>query len=196
MVSRLSLSFFITNDHFTWLSSNECFLIFRFNSRQNQARWSLVLRKNEEVLAYSQCLRGNLPLSDAKFDAVVKFYCEDSISRMSSNAKDTILISKQPVSVRFMEMTILDAYRIFNERHPGAVARSTFYSLRPREVKIASSHETCMCVIHENMDLLLKVCTYCNSINPLLIFVHDRLGTTIIKNILIKLLQETMTSSI
>ena len=95
-----------------------------------------------------------------------------------------------------MEMTILDADRIFNERHPGAVARSTFYSLRPQEVKIASSHETCMCVIHENMDLLLKVCTYCDSINPLLIFVHDKLKTTIIKNILIKLLQETMTSSI
>ena len=41
------------------------FLIFRFNSRQNQARRSLVLRKNEEVLAYPQCLRGNFPLSDA-----------------------------------------------------------------------------------------------------------------------------------
>ncbi|CAF5073501.1 unnamed protein product, partial [Rotaria socialis] len=39
--------------------------------------------------------------------------------------------------VRFMEMTVLDAYRIFNERQSDAVARSTFNSLRPREVKIA-----------------------------------------------------------
>ena len=120
------------------------------------------MKKSEGVLAYPQCLRGNLPLSDATFDAVIQFYCEDGISRVSSNAKDTILINKQPVPVRFMEMTVLDAYRIFNERHPGDVARSTLYSLRPREVKISSPHETGMCTIHENMDLLIKVCADCD----------------------------------
>ncbi|CAF1436875.1 unnamed protein product [Adineta ricciae] len=30
-------------------------------------------------------------------------------------------------------MTVLDAYRTFNEQHPGLVARSTFNALRPRE---------------------------------------------------------------
>ncbi|CAF3416750.1 unnamed protein product [Rotaria socialis] len=131
------------------------------NSGQNQARRSVVLRKNGGVLACSQCLRGNLPLSDAPFDAVVKFYCEDDISRVSYNVKDAILINKQPVPVQFMGMTVLDAYRIFNEKHSDAVARSTFNSLRPRDVKIASPHETCMCTTHENMDLLLKVCANC-----------------------------------
>ncbi|CAF4506889.1 unnamed protein product [Rotaria socialis] len=53
-------------------------------------------------------------------------------------------------------MTLLDAYHIFDERHPGAVARSAFNALRPREVKTATPHDTCMCIIHENMDLLLK----------------------------------------
>jgi hypothetical protein len=91
-------------------------------------------------------------------DAVIKFYCEDGISRVSSNSKDTIQINKKPVAVRFLEMTILDAFRIFEERFPGTIKRSTFYSLRPRQVKIATPHETCMCIIHENMDLLLKVC--------------------------------------
>ena len=143
------------------------FSLIRFNSRQGQARRSLVLKNSQGILAYPQCLRGNLPLSDATFDAVIKFYCEDGISRMSPNAKDTILINKQPVPVRFMEMTVLDAYRLFNERHPGAIARSTFNSLRPREVKIASPHETCMCIIHENMNLLLKVCIYCDAIDLL-----------------------------
>ena len=113
-------------------------------------------------MAYPQCLRGNLPLFDVIFDTVIQFYCEDGISRVSSNPKDTILINKRPVPVRFMEMTVLDAYRIFNERHPGDVARSTFYSLRPREVKISSPHETCMCTIHENMDLMIKVCDDCD----------------------------------
>ena len=128
------------------------------------------MRENEGVLAYPQCLRGNLSLSDATIDTVAKFYCEDGISRTSSNAKDTIQINKQPIAVRFLEMTVLDAYRIFNERFPRTVARSTFYALRPREVKIASPHETCMCIIHENMDLLLKVWINYNYIDSPVIF--------------------------
>ena len=113
------------------------------------------------MLAYPQCLRGNIPLSDATIDSVAKFYCEDGISRTSSNFKDTIKIDRQPVAVRFLEMTILDTYRIFNERFPRAVARSTFTAFRPREVKIATPHDTCMCIIHENIDLLLKACVDC-----------------------------------
>jgi hypothetical protein len=93
------------------------------------------------MLTYPQCLRGNIPLSETMIDAVLKFYCEDGISRVSSNSKDTLKRNGQAIAVRFMEMTILDAYRIFNERFPETVARSTFY----------------MCIIHENMDLLLKV---------------------------------------
>lgn len=89
------------------------------------------------------------------------FYCEDGISRTSSNSKDTMKINGQQVAVRFLEMTVLNAYQMFNERHLGAVARSTFNALRPREVKTATPHDTSMCIIHENMDLLLKVCASC-----------------------------------
>ncbi|CAF4595099.1 unnamed protein product, partial [Rotaria socialis] len=39
-------------------------------------------------------------------------------------------------------MTVLDAYHIFDERHPGAVARSTFNALRPRKVKTTTPHDT------------------------------------------------------
>lgn len=109
------------------------------------------------MLAYPQCLRGNASLSAATVDAVMKLYCEDGISRVSSNAKDTIRVNKKPGAIRFMEMTVSDALRLFNERFLGTVSRSTFNELRPREVKIATPHETCMCIFHENMDLLLKV---------------------------------------
>ena len=61
------------------------------------------------------------------------------------------------VSIRFMEMSVLDAFRLFNERFPGLVGRSTSYSSRPRDVKIVSLHDTCMCIAHENMNLLIKV---------------------------------------
>jgi hypothetical protein len=96
------------------------------------------------MLACPQCLRGNIPLSNSTIDAVVKFYCEDGISRASSNSKDKIKINGQTVAVYFLEMTVIDAYRIFNERFPGAVGRSTFSALRPREVKIAAPHDTCI----------------------------------------------------
>ena len=110
-------------------------------------------------------------MSDATIASVAKFYCEDEISRTSSNSKDTIKINMQPVAVRFLETTVLDAYRIFNERFPRAVARSTFTVLRPREVKIATPHDTCMCIIHENMDLLLKVRVDCILIRLYHIFI-------------------------
>ncbi|CAM4966186.1 unnamed protein product [Rotaria socialis] len=139
---------------------NKLLLSVKFQSKPNQARRSLVLRKNKEMLAYPQCLRGNIPLSDVTIDSVVKFYYEDGISQSSSNSKDAIKINRQPVAVRLLEMTALDAYRIFNERFPGAVAKSTFTTLRPREVKIATPHDTCMCITHENMDLLLKYQKY------------------------------------
>ncbi|CAF5093396.1 unnamed protein product, partial [Rotaria socialis] len=68
-----------------------------FKSKPNQARRSLVLRKNNGILAYPQCLQGHIPLSDSTIDAVVNFYREDGISRTSSNSKDTIKIKGQPV---------------------------------------------------------------------------------------------------
>ena len=118
------------------------FSFTRFDSTQNQARRSIVLRRNYGTLAYSRCLRGIVSLSDGTIDNVVRFYSEDGLSRVSSNSKDAIQINKQSVPIRFMGMTVLDAFRIFNDRFPGAVGRSTFYSLHPREVRIAAPHET------------------------------------------------------
>ncbi|CAF4489569.1 unnamed protein product [Rotaria socialis] len=134
------------------------------------------------MLAYPQSLRGNISLSSTTIDSVVKFYYEDGISRASSNSKDTIKINGKPAIVRFLEMTILDAYRIFNERFPGVVSRSTFTVLRPREVKIATPHETCMCIIHENMDLLIKICIDC-TFDSIVSYFYQRDGTSTIRNI-------------
>ena len=165
-------------------TSNICrypFLTFiSFKLKQSQARRSLVLRKDKGMLAYPQCSRGNIPLSDAAIDRVFKFYCEDGISRVSSNSKDTMEINGQAVAVRFMEMTVLDAYRIFNERFPGAVARSTFYALRPREVKTATPHDTCICIIHENIGFIIESSCLLHSHSINRIF-HYRLGTIITK---------------
>ena len=81
---------------------------------------------------------------------------------MSSNSKDIIRINQKAEPVRFMETTVLNAFRQFDKCNPGLVERSIFYSLQPRNVKIVSLHETCMCISHENMHLLLKVRGICN----------------------------------
>ena len=59
-----------------------------------------------------------------------------------------------------MEMTVLEAFHIFQERFLNAVSRSSFYSLRPREVKIPSPDGTCICLYQENMNLAVKVCVF------------------------------------
>ena len=58
-------------------------------------------------------------------------------------------------------MFVLDAYRIFNKRFPEAVAESTFTALQHKEVRIAIQHDTRICFIHENIDVLLKVYISC-----------------------------------
>jgi hypothetical protein len=70
------------------------------------------------------------------------------------DSKNVIVINQKPMTVSFMEMTIFDAFREFDKRNPSFVGCSTFYSLRPQHVKIASPHETYMCIYHENMYLL------------------------------------------
>jgi hypothetical protein len=115
------------------------------------------MRDNDHALVSPQYFRGSKSITAEAITAVIEFYQEDGISRISSNSKDVIHIKKKPVTVRFMETTLLDAFREFNKRNPGVVGRSTFYSLRPRNVKIISPHETCMCIYHKNMQLLLQV---------------------------------------
>ncbi|CAF0988464.1 unnamed protein product [Rotaria magnacalcarata] len=91
------------------------FHLLGFNHSQIKLDDRSFFEKNKAILAYPQYLRGKIPLSDATIDSVVKFYCEDGISRTSSNSKDTIKINGQPVAVGFLEMTVFDGYRIFNE---------------------------------------------------------------------------------
>ncbi|CAF4285718.1 unnamed protein product, partial [Rotaria sordida] len=47
--------------------------------------------------------------------------------------KNAIKINQNTVPIRYMEMTVLDAFLIFDERFPGLTGRTTFYSSRPRD---------------------------------------------------------------
>ena len=90
--------------------------------------------------------------------AVIKFYEQDWISRVSPNKSDIILIKKQPVAKRFMLLTIGEAFEKFkNDFLQYVIGRSKFFNLKPRHVYPSALHDTCCCVHHENFDLVLKV---------------------------------------
>lgn len=129
-----------------------------FESTDHQARQALILRQHKGILAFPEYSRGNQCLSDTTVILIRDFYLQDGTSRASSYKKDIIHIKKIAVPVRFMEITIREAFRQFQLDHPAVeVGKSSFYSLRPRQVKILAPHETCMCMFHENMNLVLTV---------------------------------------
>ncbi|CAF4104405.1 unnamed protein product, partial [Rotaria sordida] len=56
-----------------------------------------------------------------------------------------------------VEITIREAFQAFILQNPAVnIGKSSFYALRPREVKCIAPLDTCLCIYHENMDLLLK----------------------------------------
>jgi hypothetical protein len=129
-----------------------------FDSSDHQARQAILLRREKGVLAFPEYSRGNKFLSDDTIQLVVQFYLQDGISRMSPNTKDVLKIKNALVPIRYLEMTIREALRHFYTDNPSIkIGKSSFYALRPRQVKISSPHLTCMCHYHENMDLVLQV---------------------------------------
>lgn len=135
-----------------------------FSCNKYQARKSLVIRDSEGILQRSIDSRGNPPLDNQIAQSIVQFYQDNGISRQSANKKDIVHIKKQPVPLRFMCMTVGEAYALFvsslEASNPDTtVSATTFYSLRPRWVKIKTPHDVCVCVYHENFRLLTQVCS-------------------------------------
>ncbi|CAF3605644.1 unnamed protein product [Rotaria socialis] len=101
--------------------------------------------------------RGNklFDFKTAKF--IQEFYLDDEISRQSSYTKDT----RKPKSIgtvviRYMTMSIGETYELFKSRYPNLkVSRSKFHSLRPSWVREDTPHQVCMCIQHQNVELLL-----------------------------------------
>ena len=129
-----------------------------FDASDHQARQAILLRPEKDVLAFREYSTGNKQLDDDTTRLVVQLYLQDGISRMSPNAKEVLQIKGEAVPIRYLEMTIQEALRHFYNENPAVViGKSSFYSLRPHQVKIWSPHQICMCQYHENMELVIQV---------------------------------------
>ena len=59
-----------------------------------------------------------------------------------------------------MQRTIAEAFHLFSVENPSLkIGKSKFYELRPKDVKLESPQDVCLCIYHEIMSLLLKVST-------------------------------------
>ena len=129
-----------------------------FNCSEHQARQAILLKRNKGFLAFPEYSKGNKSLPDSTIKLVIEFYLQDGVSRASSRKRDVIHTNKIPVPVRFMEITGREAFQKFVNENPSIViGKSSFYALKPKQVKYNSPLDTCLCIYHENMHLLLKV---------------------------------------
>lgn len=97
---------------------------------------------------------------------VREFYLSNDISWQAPGRRDRIIIRetdrngkqvKRTVQIRYMLMSLTEAYKIFNSMHPSKIGSSKFCELRPQNIKLFEHipHSVCVCSYHENIRLLL-----------------------------------------
>ncbi|CAF5219604.1 unnamed protein product, partial [Rotaria magnacalcarata] len=84
--------------------------------------------------------------------------------------RDTIVVNdngqKTTYQKRILLYTIREAYELFLAENPGiSLGRTVFADVRPKYVVVKSSmaHRVCVCIYHENVNLLLN--SLCKHVN-------------------------------
>ena len=130
-----------------------------FGGSEHHARQSIQLRSTTGIFSNPEDRRGNKPLDSQIELAVYNFYISDEISRETSYKKQVIHPSplRTPIPLRFLHLTIGETYEQFKMKYPNIeLSRSKFFSLGPKWVRERTPQESCLCIHHENADLLLQ----------------------------------------
>ena len=102
-------------------------------------------------------------------DTVKAFYEKNEISWQAPGRKDRIVtrevltngeMSKKTVQVRYMLMSLKEAYHCFREEFKDiSIGLSKFSEIRPAHIKLFNQipHNVCVCEYHENIRLILSV---------------------------------------
>ncbi|CAF0921078.1 unnamed protein product, partial [Didymodactylos carnosus] len=105
--------------------------------------------------------QSNIPARVIK--QIESFYKQDSISWQAPGKRDCVTVKENGVKVkrqkRHLLYNIREVYELFMLEYPNVViSRSSFAKLRPKFVlyKKTFAHRVCICVIHENISLLLE----------------------------------------
>ncbi|CAF4701229.1 unnamed protein product, partial [Rotaria socialis] len=113
-----------------------------FHCSQHQARYSIYLRGADQILSLPVDLRGNIPFNPDVEKEIFDFYHRDDISRASPNKKDVLKNHNNPKLIRYMLMSIMEAYQQFvQENALMKVGKSKFASLKVKWIKTSTPHE-------------------------------------------------------
>lgn len=133
-----------------------------FNVSNYAVRLARSLLKNEGLLALPKPRNGRK--LDGNTVLIVKnFYENDEYSRIMPGQKDKVSIAKNTYEQKRLLLSNLnELYTSFKFDYPHCkVGFSKFCSLRPKWCVLSGSsgtHSICVCVIHQNVKLLLAAC--------------------------------------
>lgn len=90
---------------------------------------------------------------------VERFLSGDESSRLCPGKRDTVTKNKCKMQKRFLNDTLKNLYHTFSKQFPAvSVTYPTFCKLRPFWIisPDVKNRNTCMCILHENVSLLIK----------------------------------------
>ena len=128
-----------------------------------QARLAKKIVEDKGVMS-SPNAKARKSLSEDTVKLVQAFYYHDDISRVMPGKKDFVSVrnekgEKEHRQKRLVLCNLREAYKQFKTQHPDVkVGFSKFAELRPKECVLAGStgtHSVCVCVIHQNVKLMM-----------------------------------------
>lgn len=93
-------------------------------------------------------------------NAVKEFLESDESSRQAPGKKECLLQDKEQIQKRYLNASLREIHKRFMEETNIVISYSTFCKYKPINIKMpkVSMRDTCACIIHENLNLLVAEC--------------------------------------
>lgn len=116
-----------------------------------------ILHKTSSFTVRNRTVEAKISENDIKQD-VIDFFEDDNNSRLSADKKEYIKRGGMTKQKRYLSDTLINLHRKLLNTHNRALGYSTFCKNRPFWVVYPkeSNRNTCSCIVHINMDLLVK----------------------------------------
>lgn len=122
------------------------------------------LLKNKYGIMGETCSKRGKNLEEDTIKKIIEFYNDDDISRVMASVSDTVTMTvdgeKRKVQKRLLLLGLKELHVLYKEHNPrNPVSFSLFAKLRPKNCILpgkSGTHSTCVCVIHQNVKLLLE----------------------------------------
>lgn len=94
--------------------------------------------------------------TDAFKRKVKSVFVRDDVRRITAGRKQTITVQKVKMQKRFLKDTMKNLHRRFLSENPENLSYALFCHLRPFLVVHPSMSDTCLCKLHENLNIVAE----------------------------------------